>query len=386
METISDQHVNEFGQKPQMIVEVPGVCTLIGSFAEFCNGWSLVGTSLSTISIAISKREDSMVRMFNATMNDRKRFSLTSVKFRKEDRWGNYIKGVIATFQGEEHLLSGMNITIAGSLLHGDTMSTSTALALGTSLLLNSFYKFGLDDSTLIRIAYQSNVSFNEEACRISDLVTMLCCPKGKLLLFDLSAVQFQVLPFPFGDPESEWEAVVLDSKISPLAMREELILKRQATKDAFVALKKLKPNGAIREFPESDLHARAVTLPESMRHICTYVLMESHQAKASAVLLQNADAAGFGKMMVKIQNGLRDLMEMTCPEVDWLIKRASELNGCIGAVQVSNGLAGNILLLLSKEAMAQYSKRLEDYEHIFGFHPKWRVYASGVGAKVVFP
>ncbi|MFA6846188.1 MAG: galactokinase [Sphaerochaetaceae bacterium] len=386
MDKIVELHAKEYEQKPQVLCEVPGVCTLFGSFADFCNGWSIVGTAQTTLTVAVSKRDDQMVRLYNATVNDRKRFSLSNIKFRKEDRWGNFIKGVVSIMSGENHPFCGLNLTVEGSLLLGDPMSISTAVSLGTCLVLNKLFDLKLDNSTIIRIAYQSNVAFNNESCRISDLIAMLSFRPNRLLFFDLLSVSYQEISFPFGDSDADYVAVLLDSKISPIAMREEIKSKRLAAKKAFDALRKFKPSGAIRDFPEGDLHARMIPLPENERHICTYVLMESHITNDASFMIQQHEVVNLGKAMNRIQNGLRDLMEMTCPEVDWLIKRASETTGCLGAVQIANGLSGNILLLLSKEALPRYISRLEDYEHIFGFHPKYYIYQSQGGAKVMFP
>lgn len=92
-----------------------------------------------------------------------------------------------------------------------------------------------------------------------------------------------------------------------------------------------------------------------------------------------------FGKIMVRVQTGLRDLLEVSCPEVDWLTKRSSEISGSLGAVLVSNGFSGNVMVLLSKQAVPSYIDRLEEYEHIFGFHPQWYIYEGGGSARVVF-
>jgi galactokinase len=42
-------------------------------------------------------------------------------------------------------------------------------------------------------------------------------------------------------------------------------------------------------------------------------------------------------------------------------------------------------MVLLSKQALPSYIGRLEDYEHIFGFHPRWYVFEGSDAAKVVF-
>lgn len=385
MENIISHHKKEYEESPLVIVEVPGTCTLLGSYADACKGWSILGTDVATLFVGISKRDDQLVRLANGTLNDRKRFSLSNIKFRKEDRWGNYIKGVIGILANEGVVFPGMNVTVEGPLLLSDNQMVSSAIALGVCMALNTLMDLEMSISTMIRIIYQANTSFNNELCKISDLLAMLNGQQGKVLFFDLQHLTFQELDFPFTDQSEEYVALIIDSKISPNAMREEIAAKRRAIESAFIKLRELKPGGFIRDFPEGDLSARIVPLDEEARHTCEYILMESRLTFDAASLMNHKDATMFGKIMVRVQTGLRDLLEVSCPEVDWLTKRSSEISGSLGAVLVSNGFSGNVMVLLSKQAVPSYIDRLEEYEHIFGFHPQWYIYEGGGSARVVF-
>lgn len=385
MENIISHHKKEYEESPLVIVEVPGTCTLLGSYADACKGWSILGTDVATLFVGISKRDDQLVRLANGTLNDRKRFSLSNIKFRKEDRWGNYIKGVIGILANEGVVFPGMNVTVEGPLLLSDNQMVSSAIALGVCMALNTLMDLEMSISTMIRIIYQANTSFNNELCKISDLLAMLNGQQGKVLFFDLQHLTFQELDFPFTDQSEEYVALIIDSKISPNAMREEIAAKRRAIESAFIKLRELKPGGFLRDFPEGDLSARIVPLDEEARHICEYILMESRLTFDAASLMNHKDATMFGKIMVRVQTGLRDLLEVSCPEVDWLTKRSSEISGSLGAVLVSNGFSGNVMVLLSKQAVPSYIDRLEEYEHIFGFHPQWYIYEGGGSARVVF-
>ena len=385
MENILSHHKKEYEESPLVIVEVPGTCTLLGSYSDACKGWSILGTDVATLFVGISHRDDQLVRLANATLNDRKRFSLSNIKFRKEDRWGNYIKGVIGILASEGVEFKGMNVTVEGPLLLSDNQMVSSAIALGVCMALNSLMKLEMSLSSIIRVIYQANTTFNNELCKISDLLTMLNGKKGTVLFFDLQHLTFQELTFPFTEASEEYVALIVDSKISPNAMREEIAAKRRAIGVAFTKLKELKPGGFIRDFPEGDLSARIVPLEEDARHICEYILMESRLTFDAASMLNPKDVTMYGKTMVKVQTGLRDLLEVSCPEVDWLTKRSSEISGSLGAVLISNGFSGNVMVLLSKQALPSYISRLEEYEHIFGFHPRWYIYEGGGSAKVVF-
>ncbi len=387
MNKIDALHEKEFGERPLIIGEVPGICTLFGNFSDICEGWAVIGTSNGYVRLAVSKRDDGMVRLYNATANDRKRFSLNSIKFRKEDRWGNFIKGVVAVLASEDYRMQGMNITCYGPVLLGDMNAVGTALALVTCITLNHLYGFNMSYQTMTRISYRSMVVFNQRSCRLCDLVTMLHCPPGKVLFFDLDTMGYQEIEFPFGSEKGDCFAVLLESKINQGAMREEVSTRRNDTKQAFAELKRFNQNGcALREFPEEDLHNRQMAMEEPMRHICSYVLMESQESVQAAKSLKQKDPRALGNVMNRVQSGLRDLMEITCPETDWLAKRACETQGCFGAMQVYDGMAGNMLMLFDKHGWDRYQPRLEDYEHIFGFHPKWHIYQSPGSMQVTFP
>ena len=80
----------------------------------------------------------------------------------------------------------------------------------------------------------------------------------------------------------------------------------------------------------------------------------------------------------------MRDVFEITCPEVDWLIKRASEIDGIYGASLVSNGATGSIFLVLDKKGEEEYMGVLNEYKRIFDFNPEFRRFTPGSNIKVI--
>ena len=62
-----------------------------------------------------------------ADLNERKRTNLSNLKFKREDRWANYIKAEIAAF-AERSSVRGFNITVAGDVPQGLGLGSATAL------------------------------------------------------------------------------------------------------------------------------------------------------------------------------------------------------------------------------------------------------------------
>ena len=99
---------------------------------------------------------------------------------------------------------------------------------------------------------------------------------------------------------------------------------------------------------------------------------------------IQEADASLFGKCLSDVYLGMRDVFDVMCPEVDWLIRRAGELDHIYGASYVSNGASGSILMILDRKGEEALSALADDYKHFFDFQMKKRFFRPGGVAHVV--
>ena len=140
MKEIIVEHNSEFEASVEALVTVPGIYTFIGEFADYCKGYTLLGASRATLEVAISRRPDQSVRLFMAPQKDRKRFTLQNVKYRKEDRWANYVKGVVSILNNRNYTTTGFNITLNGDLLMQEGSIVNSALTLGVTLALKALF------------------------------------------------------------------------------------------------------------------------------------------------------------------------------------------------------------------------------------------------------
>jgi len=386
MKTIVSKHKSLCeNSEPDVIVRAPIICTLFGDFAEACLGYSLLACGNLSITVAISKRKDNLVKVYKTNSVDKKRFALNALRFRKEDRWANYVKGVIAVIIKEGYSVCGMDITLEGDGLLTDNVSLSTSLAIATAMGMNNLFNYGFNQQTIVRIVHLANTTFNNETCRVGDLLTLLNGKQGKLVFFDHQHSTSRFVNYPFYGENAPYKTIIFDSKVPPQAMIEENLAAHELT---IVAFKKLYSNYKdipMRDIPESDITSRIIPLNEKYRQICSYVLRETKITLEALNQLEQNEPVLYGRLMNREQVDLRDKLEITCPEVDWLTKRAGEIEGCKGAKLVFDGNSGSVLIMISEKALPQYLERMEDYGHIFGFNPTWREFIPEDGAKILY-
>ncbi len=386
MNNIIAKHKQYFEKKePQVIAKAPIVCTLFGAFADSCQGFSLLCCGINSVKIAISKRKDNLIKVHKADGSDRKRFAINALRFRKEDRWANYVKAVIAVLIKEGHSLVGMDITLDGDGLNSDNTSLSTSLAIATCLALNSLFDLKLIQQDFVRVVHQANTSFNNETCRISDLMTLLNGKENEVVFFDHQHSTYQFVNYPFIKNKSNFYSIVVDSKIPSQAMREENVYAHKLTQVALDNLYLLYKDTPRREIPEKDVASRIIPIEEKYRNVSVFVLRESRFSQEAKNMLEQNQAVLYGRVMNRSEVDLRDKLEITCPEIDWLVKRATEIDGCKGAHLVFDGNSGSIMLLINENFINHYQEKMEEYGHIFGFEPTWTEFAPTNKAEIMF-
>ena len=371
------RHKTEYGESPQVLSTVPGVTVLAGEFSVLCNGHALCAANERTLFVEVSRRSDSTVHVFNSATNDRKKFGLSSIKYRKEDRWGNYVKGMLLWLQGYIDV-PGMNITLSGDLLCCDGRIQSAAIGVGVGLAAYRLVGLETDAGVIASCCWSSCSKFCSEMYNLHFILSMLHAQKDRFMLFDMQTASFLFVEDPFGPRLS---LVMANGNIPPAAMREELYSKHAQGKCAMDVLSGMGCNVDFKVFPFDDLKDRQIPVDEGTRTICCYIYDESRIALGLAQAFTQKDFSQIGKCLSKLGAGLRDGMELTCPELEWLSKRSTETSCCLGGTVVNAGGGGCIAMVMDDCSLEAFSSKLDEYERIFGFKATASAFSPAAGA-----
>ena len=348
---------------------VPGVTTLFGEFSFYCRGNVLCCTNDRHLKVTASASADSLVHIVNSLTNDHRKFALTTLKFRKEDKWANYIKGLYLQLADMGTMPPALDFVLEGPVLRDDNSVLAPAVCVGVLLILSRIMGLELDVDRMAMMSYMCCTSFCGELVKFSTVTAMLCAREGSFILFDLDTLKYRMLENPFG--KGPCSLLSIDCKTPPLAMREEIRNTHIRVRDSFVRLHNAVPNRSLKDFPVADLRERILPLDEECRKTCNAVLEDSIAAASMKDLLPNGQLQQAGRTLTMTGKLIRDDMELSCPEIDWLIKRASEVPLCHGAGIIFNGDNTYAAVVIDETAMSRYLGKLDDYERIFGFKPR---------------
>ncbi len=382
MDEIFSHHAAEYGEEPEVIAEAPGVVNLMGEHTDFHEGYVIqMGLHLS-IKVAISKRNDTSLRFYSIELNERKRTTIANLKYKREDRWANYLKGVLFEILQLGSTFKGMNISIMGRIPKEVGLGSSAALGIATALAAREAFNLELQDIQLVQLAYLSETAFIGKREKITDQLTTFYAREGKAIFIDLRSLDFRFIPINFKD----LILVLTESGVKQTGIQEELEERYEICNDSVELLRDRGNQKSLRDFTHQDLRAGMGLLPEASRRLCMHVVNENERVLECVELLKNSeDGPALGKLMHRSHESLRDNFEVSCPEVDWLVKRAGEVEGCFGSRLIGPGFGGCTLTLCHKDSLSEYQQRLDEYEHIFGFHPVYHIISPERGAHILY-
>lgn len=352
-------------QTPQVVVRVPGVTTILGEFAFHSQGKVLCCANDQELIVNLFESPDNQIHVFNSYTGDKKHFSPISLKYRKEDKWANYVKGILQQMAESEIKVSPFSLRLEGSILKNDGATLAAAVSIGVFMALKKLIGFEMSDRDIAFKCYRNCTGFCGELTKFSTILTMLAAEKGRYVLFDIDSLKYEMMDDPFD--RERCSLLLVDCRIPPTAMREEINHKHIQVRDSFAKLRAIY-NRSLKELPINDLKDRTIPLDEESRKICAAVLEDRLAANSMQKLFPAKDHAQIGRSLTKVGKLIRDDLELSCPEIDWLIKRALEVPGCYGASLAFNGDNIYIALLMGEAARSLYDVKLEDYERIFGF------------------
>jgi galactokinase len=107
------------------------------------------------------------------------------------------------------------------------------------------------------------------------------------------------------------------------------------------------------------------------LRRRCHHVVTENQRVLDAVVALKAGELSVFGTLMSESHQSLRDDFEVSCPELDLLVKLALNTDGVLGSRMTGAGFGGCTVSLVHKDAVKMLEDRLNtDYTARFNLTP----------------
>lgn len=374
MELINEIHKSEYSVLPEIVVETPGRFHLAGEHSWFFRDKTLSMAVNLPVYIAVSHRDDNFTCFYFPQLKDSKKINLSALKYKKEDRWANSVKAMLFGFISNGYDLTGMNFTVYSDILPSAGFGISTAIKVGTAYAVRALLELDIDDDDLLKIIERGNRKFLGAENYSSDFFAAIYSKEKSLILTDHSSKTYEILPWNF-----DKKIFLVDTKVPRVEIWNETRIRQAEYALVLGELKKTKQNvrgGWIYEENPHEVNIVLSSTPEDV-HKKLLSIMKEHDyvLKAEKGILSESFGA-FARAVNMSHDNMRDEYDISCPEIDWLIKRllAIELNAgdsrnpfTCGRI-TGKGFGRCIYAILDEHNVPEFKKKLSEFTRIFGF------------------
>ena len=394
------------GRPAGFLVRAPGRVNLLGEHTDY-NGLPVLPMAIDrSVMIALAPRQDRTIRLFNTSPQ------FTPCTYELSDaippyadgNWGNYSKAAaqgLARHCGAR-LQRGADLLIDGNIPAGAGLSSSSALVVANALAVLAANDIDLPYESLAELLplaerYVGTLSGG------MDQATSLLARAGHALRIDFFPLRVRTVPLPAGYSIVVCHSLVQAEKsgAAKRAYNLRVIECRLACRvldrllgtgvprrlDTFGDLTVFFPHRPLLDFlsyltaqlPErplslSEIAALIGTSPERLYEECgaigdafallprtRHVLSEAERVEQAERALRDGDALAFGQLMDASHGSCRDDYDISCPELEELIRIAKEA-GAVGARLTGAGFGGCTVNLVAEPEVPAFLMRLDRY------------------------
>jgi len=372
-ESLKTEFQASYGREPRLF-RAPGRVNLIGEHTDYNDGFVLpMAIEYDTIAAAAA-RDDRKIRVRSVNLNEAGEIDLNAPEKKRRGSWLDFVEGVARVLERENVKLRGANLLVASNVPTGAGLSSSAALEISVGLALTEISDSPIDKVRLALAGQSAEHEFVGAKVGIMDQFISALGRKGHALLIDCRSLQAEQVPFA----PSEAAIVICDSKVKHELAASEYNTRRAECETAVEMLREfIAAATQLRDVSIADFERYAEHLPEIIKKRCRHVVTENERVLNAAEALEKNDYAEFGRLMFLSHASLRDDYEVSCRELDLLVKIAGNCAGVLGARMTGGGFGGSTVNLVRRENLDQVIEKISfEYERQIRIKPS--IYISG--------
>jgi galactokinase len=342
----------------KITVTAPGRINLIGEHTDYNQGFVMPAAINISLNLEYSSRRDRTVSVTAASFKESEFFTLDSLKpLKGKLHWVDYIKAVYWVLEQEGYLLSGADINIVSAIPIGSGLSSSAALELAVAAAINEAHLFKLGPEKISLLCQKAENSYIGVNSGIMDQYAIALGRKAHALLLDCRSLEYRYIPINLG----ALEILVVDSRVDRSLAYSAYNRRREECEEAVSKMSSLTGvnKDSLRDVSLEEIKFCRDSLPLNIYKRARFVVEENIRVLRAETALAEDDLESFGSYLQRSHAGLRDLYEVSCPELDRIVECAANHSGVLGARMTGAGFGGCAIVLLKSSVVEQFQENL---------------------------
>jgi galactokinase len=358
---------NSFGEAfvrtPALLVRAPGRVNLLGEHVDYNDGAVLPAAIDRAVYIAAAPSGNELVTLHALDLGYQATFDLSRLdgkldaNGRQLPGWAKYPAGVAWALKEGGLQVTGIQAAYTSDVPIGSGLSSSAAVEVGFGVLWEALGGWQIKRLKLAQICQKAENAYVGVSCGLMDQFASACGEEGQALYFDTRSLEWQPAPIPEGIA-----LVIADSGVRRSLTHSGYNDRRAACEQAVEALRQWMPDiHSLRDVSITEFAAYGPYLPEIPRKRAEHIVREIARVESALRALQRSDHQALGALLYAGHTSLRNLYEVSTPELDTLVDLTRNLPGCIGARLTGAGFGGCTINLVEAQQAEAFIQGLKD-------------------------
>jgi len=348
-----------------LVVRAPGRVNLIGEHTDYNDGFVMPAAIGLEIRLAVLPTDDRRVAITLDDTGETRDLDLDAIG-PPSGSWIDYVAGTAWALAADGRPMTGFRGVLASTLPRGAGLSSSAALEMAAALAL-----LGPDDAgppePRALAGQRAENGFVGVQSGVMDQFASAAGVADHAVLLDCRSLEWRAVPLPL----SECALVVCHSGSSRRLETSAYNQRRAECDRAVAAIATLDPSvRSLRDVDEALLEAAWDRMDPVAARRARHIVEENARVLATERALAAGDLAEVGRLFAASHASLRDLFEVSSPELDALVEIATSVEG-VAARLTGAGFGGSTVNLVRRHRVAALREAVEhDYPARTGLTP----------------
>jgi galactokinase len=354
----------------------PGRINLIGEHTDYNGGMVLPFAIERGTYLLIRSSELPPARLYSANLDLEARFRPAEIT--RDNDWADYVRGVFLFARETCGDLPPFDGLYFGDLPMEAGLSSSASIEMATALGMESL-GCRLTPESAVKASLRAENDFVGVACGVMDQFTVAFARKGHAILLDSATLDYRHIPFNL----KETTLVIGYTGVKRSLANSPYNERRRECEQALNMLSlKTGPRKNLVQISANDFERARWSLPDVLQRRAEHVIYENMRVEEAARCLEAGDPETLGHLMNRSHESLRDLYEVSCPELDALQDISLNQLGVWGCRMTGAGFGGCAITLIQEKALERYLRRVPGlYWQATHYDAEFIVTSPGQGA-----
>ncbi|WP_310549694.1 galactokinase [Paenibacillus glufosinatiresistens] len=332
----------------------PGRVNLIGEHLDYNGGYVLPAALEFGTTLLARPREDDRVRFVSTHFEYEADIRIPDIGLAKTGEWVDYPVGVLVELAKTGIAPTrGYDLLFHGDIPNGAGLSSSASIEVVTAFAFLTLEGGDTDTVEIARLSQRAENGYVGVNSGIMDQFAVAVGRRSHAILLMCDTLDYELVPFEAGN----YKLIIGNTNKRRGLVDSKYNERRSQCDEALAALRtRVSELACLAGLTPQELEAHKDALrDETVLRRAQHVVTENRRVLDSVEALRRGDLRTFGTFMNASHESLRDLYEVSCPELDVMVEEAQRIPGTLGSRMTGAGFGGCTVSLVHEDEVERF-------------------------------